>query len=445
EVDIAGITMPVTKHNYIVRDISVLAAVLREAFEVAISGRPGPVLVDIPKDVQLASYEYSPVAKSAPRPDPAVSEREIDAAAAAIRAAKRPYIYCGGGVVISDAGAELAAFAEKIDAPVSSSMMGLSVVDCENPRFLGMMGMHGRYASAKALDECDLLIAVGTRFSDRATGDKAKFSSGRAILHIDIDPAEISKNISVNISVIGNIRQALQRLTDRLENMSHADWMREVNRLCESPLSSIEMGGGALTPQYVIEETNARMAPDELVATDVGQHQMWTTLYYRFKQARTFLTSGGLGAMGFGMGAAIGGCIAKGRKRTILFTSDGSFHMNLSELATAVTNDLPLIVVVLNNGVLGMVRQWQTLFFEGRYSATTLNRKTDYVKLAESFGARGGRAGTRGEFDRCIREAFESRTPYLIDCVIGMDEQVFPMIPPGKGIDDIILSIDPGA
>jgi acetolactate synthase-1/2/3 large subunit len=440
EVDIAGVTMPVTKHNYIVKDVSTLADTLREAFEVAISGRPGPVLVDIPKDVQLDSCEYTPGEKSRRRPDLSPSQADIDSAAKAISASKRPYIYCGGGVVISGAERELADFANKIDAPIGSSMMGLSAVSSDNPRFLGMMGMHGRYASTKALNECDLLIALGTRFSDRATGDKEKFSSGRTILHIDIDPAEISKNIAVNQSIVGNIRQVIAALSEKLQQTSRPEWMARAAELKGSPLNCVDMEKSQLNPQHIIQGVNSRMAPEDLVATDVGQHQMWTTLYYRFRKPRTLMTSGGLGAMGFGMGAAIGASIANGNRRTVLFTSDGSFHMNLNEMATAVSNQLPLIVVVINNGALGMVRQWQKLFFDGRYSHTTLERKTDYVKLAESFGANGGRATTPEEFDRCVEEAFSMGTPYLIDCVISSDQQVLPMIPSGKGIDDIILS-----
>ncbi|MGI5899921.1 MAG: biosynthetic-type acetolactate synthase large subunit [Christensenellales bacterium] len=440
EVDIAGVTMPVTKHNYIVKDVGALAEILREAFQVAISGRPGPVLVDIPKDVQLDFCEYTPCGKSPRRPDPEASKSDIDAAVAVIKAAKRPYVYCGGGVVISGAEKELAAFADKIDAPIGSSMMGLSAVNSENPRFLGMMGMHGRYASTKALNECDLLIAVGTRFSDRATGDKEKFSKGRTILHIDIDPAEISKNITVGKSVVGNIKQVLSTLLENLEQAERPEWMGRMAELKESPFNSIDMAKDELTPQHIIEGVNALMAPEDIISTDVGQHQMWTTLYYRFRRPRTFMTSGGLGAMGFGMGAAIGASTANGKRRTVLFTSDGSFHMNLNEMATAVSNELPLIVVVINNGALGMVRQWQKLFFDGRYSHTTLERKTDYVKLAESFGAKGGRAFTPAEFDACVREAFSLKTPYLIDCVISSDQQVLPMIPSGKGIDDIILT-----
>jgi len=439
EVDIAGVTMPVTKHNYIVKDVNRLAHTLREAFQVAISGRPGPVLVDIPKDVQIASAEYEPQSAQQKRPDPAAREEDIARAAEAIAQAKRPYIYCGGGVVIAEAGEELARLADIADAPIGCSMMGRSAVSADNPRYLGMMGMHGRYASTKALNESDLLIAVGTRFSDRATGDKSEFSRGRKLLHIDIDPAEISKNIGVDMSIIGNVKVVLAAICARLAQQRHEEWTAEVAAMRESRDNDISMCQSGLTPEFIIERAGSRMRPDETVATDVGQHQMWTTLYYRFTRPRTFITSGGLGAMGFGMGAAIGSCIGRGKKRTLLFTSDGSFHMNLNELATAVTNGLPLVIVVLNNGVLGMVYQWQDLFFGGRHSNTALFRKTDFVKLAEAFGAKGLRAETREEYETCLAEAFRMQTPVLIDCAVDCAERVLPMIPPNKGISDIIL------
>lgn len=439
EIDITGVTMPMTKHNYMVKDVETLADTLREAFQVAISGRPGPVLVDIPKDVQIASCEYMPKEKVKPRPFRSVSEAAIERAVEAIRNSKRPCIYSGGGVVIAGAENELVRLAEQMDSPVCTSMMGLTALPYDHPRFLGMMGMHGRYAATKAMAECDLLIAVGVRFSDRATGDKFKFSNGKTILHVDIDPAEISKNIGAQQDILGNVKQVLGMLADRTEKTEHPEWAERIRELKGSEDNSVDMQPDRLQPQYIIEGVSARMGDQDLVATDVGQHQMWTMLYYHFRRPRTLMTSGGLGAMGFGMGAAIGACLAKERQRTVLFTSDGSFHMNLNELATAVSHNLPLIVIVVNNNALGMVRQWQALFFEGRYAGTTLNRKTDYVRLAESFGAKGGRATTREEFDRCLEEAFLSGGPYVMDCVISSDQKVLPMIPAGKGIDDIIL------
>ncbi len=439
EIDITGVTMPVTKHNYMVKHVEELADTLREAFEVAISGRPGPVLVDIPKDVQIAACDFTPKGRMKPRPFRPVCEAAVEKALEAIRRSERPCIYSGGGVVGAGAQEELQRLADRIDAPVCASMMGLTALPHDHPRFLGMMGMHGRYAATKAMAECDLLIAVGVRFSDRATGDKLKFSNGKTILHIDIDPAEISKNIGAQQEILGNVKQALGLLADKAQGVSRPIWAARVRELKESPDNSVDMQPFELQPQYIIEGLSERMDEHDLVATDVGQHQMWTMLYYRFRKPRTLLTSGGLGAMGFGMGAAIGSCLAQNRQRTVLFTSDGSFHMNLNELATAVSCELPLIVVILNNNALGMVRQWQTLFFEGRYAGTSLNRRTDYVKLAESFGAGGGRAATREEFDRCLDEAFASPGPYVMDCVISADQKVLPMIPAGKGIDDIIL------
>ncbi|SHH67054.1 acetolactate synthase, large subunit [Sporobacter termitidis DSM 10068] len=439
EVDISGITMPITKHNYLVKDIAGLAETLREAFALARSGRPGPVLIDVTKDVQTGTAEFSPA--SAPPPEKPAScfdQAQLDEAAKLIREAKRPYIYCGGGVVLSGASAELIAFADRIDAPIGLSIMGLTAVPYAHPRFLGMVGMHGRYGATKALYESDLLIAVGTRFSDRATGNKAEFMGDRKVLQIDIDPAEIGKNIGVTQSLVGDVKCVLAALMDAVPALAHKEWSDRVRYIKEHPDNNLEMNPKRLTPQSVIEGACRRMG-DGTVATDVGQHQMWTTQYYQFKKPRTFVTSGGLGAMGFGLGAAIGACVGRNFQRTLLFTSDGSFHMNLSELATAVTNALPLVIVVLNNQVLGMVRQWQTLFFDGRYSNTSLDRKTDFVKLAEAFGAAGFRAGTIDAYEKCLDEAFKYDTPVLIDCTIDSDERVLPMIPPGGSINDIIL------
>jgi acetolactate synthase-1/2/3 large subunit len=439
EVDISGITMPITKHNYLVKDITLLADTIREAFAVASSGRPGPVLIDITKDVQTGRAEYGPArAAETKKAAPQISESRLEEAARLIREAKRPYIYCGGGVVISNASEELVAFADKIDAPIGQSIMGLSAVPYSHPHFLGMIGMHGRYGATKALYESDLLIAVGTRFSDRAVGNKLEFSRDKKVLQIDIDPAEIGKNIDVTIGIVGDVKSVLKTLTAKLAQQEHKAWSERVRYIKTHPGNNLEMSPDRLTPQSVIRGACQRMG-DNVVATDVGQHQMWTAQYYQFKKPRTFITSGGLGAMGFGMGAAIGACVGSGLKRTLLFTSDGSFHMNMNEMATAVSNNLPLIVIVLNNNALGMVRQWQTLFFDGRYSNTSLGRKTDYVKLAEAFGAKGLKAGTEVEYEKCLDAAFRCSTPVLIDCTIDSDERVLPMIPPGGSIDDIIL------
>jgi acetolactate synthase-1/2/3 large subunit len=438
EVDIAGVTLPITKHNYLVKDINKLADTIREAFQLAAEGRPGPVLIDVPKDIQTATAEYEPAAVPPKATPEAPTTDQLTAAAQLIREAQRPYIYCGGGVVLSNATEELLAFADKIDAPIGLSIMGLSAIPYAHPRFLGMVGMHGRYSATKALYESDLIIAVGTRFSDRATGNKAEFMRGRKVLQLDIDPAEIGKNIGVTESLMGDVKTVLAALCEAVPTLRHREWMERIRYIKEHPDNNLEMNPQRLTPQAVIEGACRRHGTG-VVATDVGQHQMWTSQYYQFKKPRTFITSGGLGTMGFGMGAAIGSCIGTGSQKTLLFTSAGSFHMNMNELATAVSNDLPLVIVVLNNHVLGMVRQWQTLFFEGRYSSTSLERKTDFVKLAEAFGAKGYRAGTPEEYEKALDDAYACPTPVLIDCTIDSDERVLPMIPPGGSINDIIL------
>jgi acetolactate synthase-1/2/3 large subunit len=362
EVDIYGVTMPITKHNYIVKDVSKLADTIREAIKIATSGRPGPVLIDVPKDIQLAEFDYVPQAACSPesRNSGNISDEAIEEAVELIKGSKRPFIYAGGGVIMSVASNELLEFAELIDAPIGLSMMGLSAIPGSHPRNLGMTGMHGKYAASKAMSESDLIVAVGTRFSDRATGSKQEFSKGKKFIHIDIDPAEIGKNIPAYVSVIGNVKDVLTKLNANLTASERPEWRAEVESLKSSPENNPELPNGKLTPKAVIEEVRKHMTDDGVVATDVGQHQMWVSLYYNFTSPRTLVTSGGLGAMGFGMGAAVGSCIGRGKRKTVLFTGDGSFHMNLNELATAVSNNLPLVIVVMNNGVLGMVRQCKT-------------------------------------------------------------------------------------
>ncbi len=438
EVDICGVTMPITKHNYIVKDVNRLAGVIREAFLIAASGRPGPVLIDIPKDVQVAQCEFEPKSVPVAKEVRAIDSGSLINAVNLIKEAKRPFIYFGGGVVISDASMELIDFAEKLGAPMGSSMMGLSAVPHGHPLFLGMTGMHGRFAASKVMSLSDLIIAVGTRFSDRATGNKSEFSKNRKILHIDIDPAEIGKNIPAYVSLIGDVKQALNLLLASDIKHSAKSWHDEVETIKNMPDSHLGMDMSKLNPQAVIEAVRQRTEDDTVIATDVGQHQMWTAQYYHFKKPRTFVTSGGLGTMGFGMGAAIGACIGTGR-RTVLFTSDGSFHMNMNEMATAVTNKLPLIIILMNNNVLGMVRQWQTMFFDGRYSQTTLNRQTDYVKLAEAFGAKGLHLTDKKDIETVLDKAFAQDGPVLIEVTVNSDEKVLPMIPPGGTINDIIL------
>ncbi len=438
EVDSTGITMPITKHNYIVKKVAQLADIIREAFKIAKSGRPGPVLVDVPKDIQIAKCEFIPAEVVKPKESASPDENLLALAAEYIAKAERPYIYSGGGVVISNAGEEVASLAERIGAPIGFSMMGLSAVPYDRSYNLGMTGMHGRYAATKANSEADLIIAVGVRFSDRATGNKDKYAERAKIIHIDIDPAEIDKNITAYVGITGDIKLTLKKLLSLIPKTVHPEWEEQVKTFCDEERSYYPRGGG-LTPKALIERVNAYCDGDTTIATDVGQHQMWAAQYLAFSKPRKFLTSGGLGTMGFGMGAAIGGCIASGGKRTVLLTGDGSFGMNLTEMATAVKNQLPLVVVIFNNGVLGMVRQWQTLFYDRRYAETNLERKTDFVKLAEAFGAEGYRAATLEELDSALAAAFAVNTPVVIDCIIDKDEKVFPMIPPNGSINDIIV------
>ncbi|NLZ70474.1 MAG: biosynthetic-type acetolactate synthase large subunit [Clostridiaceae bacterium] len=439
EVDITGITMPITKHNYMVKDVDRLADTVRAAFRLAASGRPGPVLIDIPKDMQTSLTEYVPAAPVTKTNNSSVDAASLDAALALIASSERPYIYSGGGVVISDASAELLALADRLDCPIGTSMMGLSAVPYDNPHFLGMSGMHGGYAASKALSMADLIIAIGTRFSDRATGNKQAYQTGRKILHIDIDAAEIDKNIVSSESVVGDVKQVLRRLLDAGVQRKPSDWAEQVHKVKSSAESRPEMPNDRLNPRSAIEAVNARLRPDDVVATDVGQHQLWTAQYYHFRRPRTFVTSGGLGTMGYGFGAAIGACFGRGKKRTVLFTSDGSFHMNMNEMATAVSHDLPVLVVVLNNRVLGMVRQWQTLFYENRFSNTSLARRTNYAALADAFGAKGYRVESLEALNNALDEALGLDGPALIDVCIDCDDKVLPMIPPGGTIEDIIL------
>lgn len=440
EVDITGVTMPITKHNFLVKRVEDLADTIREAFRIAKSGRPGPILVDVPKDVQNALYEYTaqkPVEKD---PVPAVNDSEIEKAIEMILAAEKPYIYIGGGAITDDAGAEVLALAEKIDAPIGCTMMGISAVPSSNPRWLGMEGMHGHYASSIAQNEADLIITAGCRFSDRGTGNTAKYARNAKIIHMDIDASELCKNIPVELGMTGSMKEILQKLAEKLPQQTHADWMARVAELQEKTRELEAQNPDELTPFTAIDALAEAADKETIVATDVGQHQMWVAQHYPFETPRTFISSGGLGTMGFGLGAAIGAATATGKK-TILVTGDGSFGMNLNELATAVTNQTPVVVFIMNNGVLGMVRQWQTLFFDKHYSNTTLERKTDFVKLAEAFGMPGYRAMNMAELKEVLPKAFAEKGPVLVDCAIDCDAFVLPMLPPGGCIDDIIVDI----
>ena len=450
EVDIVGVTMPVTKHNFIVKDIRELADTIREAFKIAKSGRPGPVLVDIPKDVQTGIWDFEPKPEPVrPYPLSFASESRLRRAAEMISAAKRPYIYFGGGVITGKASAELIKLAEKTDSPMGCSLMGLSAVPTDHPRFLGMSGMHGHYAATRAEDEADLVIALGVRFSDRATGTGDRFSRNFRIIHIDIDNAELNKNVCSDLTIQGDIKDALFRLIPMLSETKHLEWnariaelRAEEKALTDSALAAAKkLHHGKLAPYEIIDTISRYTSEGDIIATDVGQHQMWTAQRFPLKKPRTFISSGGLGTMGFGMGAAIGAAKANG-KRAVLITGDGSFGMDLNELATAISQEIKLVVVIMNNGVLGMVRQWQTALFDKRYSGTTLNRKTDFVKVAEAFGAKGGRASNTAELEKLAAEAFAYEGTFVIDCAVDSDEAVLPIFPPNGNIDDIITGIE---
>lgn len=437
EIDITGITLPITKHNYFIHDVNKLADKIREAFKIAKSGRPGPVLIDIPKDIQTAVADYEPQPVVEPFPIHKPDMQHIQDAIKLINSKKRPYIHIGGGVIGSKTNDMVLELADKIDAVIGCSLMGISAVPTDHERFLGMQGMHGHYTSSMASNEADLIIAVGTRFSDRATGNKAKFAKNSEIIHIDVDFAEINKNIPATVGVCGDISVSLREIIDGVDKASHPEWISHVNelRVLEKSYQPEDIG---LTPHCVMETINSVIDEDTVIATDVGQHQMWACQYINFKKSRKMVSSGGLGTMGFGLGAAIGSCVGS-KNKTVLITGDGSFGMNLNELCTAVSYNVPLTIVLMNNGVLGMVRQWQTLFYNRHYSSTTLERKTDFVKLAEAFGAKGVLCETPEEFKKAFTDAYGSSDVTLIDCRIDMDEFVLPMLPPGGAIDDIIV------
>lgn len=435
EIDISGVTLPITKHNFIVHDVNELADTIREAIRIAKSGRPGPVLVDIPKDIQQAVCDYEPASAVEKTKTEGAPEDKVREAAKMIADSNRPYIYFGGGAVRAESGELICKLADKIDAVIGCSLMGLSELPSKTERFLGMQGMHGHYASSKAMAKADLIIAVGVRFSDRATGDAAKFSAGARKIHIDIDDAEIGKNVKVNLGVSCDINDFLNKLIEQVEPKKNPNWMTKIEKLKEQE-KELEIPG--FLPEAAIRFIGKTVTDDTEIVTDVGQHQMWTAQYYDFKNKRTWISSGGLGTMGFGMGAAIGASYGSG-KRSVLVTGDGSFGMDMTELATAVTYNVPLTVVVIDNGVLGMVRQMQNLFYNKVYSNTTLNRKTDFVKLAEAFGCKGYRATNEKEFEEVFEKAYKEEGPTVIDLVIDKDEMVLPMLRPGGSFDHLIL------
>lgn len=435
EVDIAGVVMPITKHSFIVKDVANLARTIRRAFTIAKSGRPGPVLVDITKDVTANMTEFTPVIPKEVKPSVKNMNREdLEKAAQMIDHAKKPFIFVGGGAVAANAWEEVRTLARIIQAPVTDSLMGKGVFSGEDPSYTGMLGMHGTKASNLGVTKCDLLIAIGARFSDRVIGNPRNFARNAKVIHIDVDAAEINKNVLVDCSIVGDAKEVLKELNQLVSPGEHKDWLDEIQDLkARYPLRYAPEG---LTGPAVIEELYEQTNGDAIITTEVGQHQMWTAQYYKFRSPRAFLSSGGLGTMGYGLGAAIGAKMGNPDKVVINVAGDGCFRMNMNELATATRNELPLIEVIINNQVLGMVRQWQTLYYEGRYSNTILKDKVDYVKLAEAMGAVGIRVTKREELGPAIQKAIALNTTVLIDCVIDRDEKVFPMVSPGANIED---------
>lgn len=441
EIDIAGITTPITKHNFIVKEVEKLAETIRRAFHIAQKGRPGPVLVDIPKDVTANKTEFHSVAiEPEKRYTKNITEESLEQAIKMIQNSKKPYLFVGGGAVISEASQELLEFVEKIQAPVADSLMGKGAFDGNHKLYTGMLGMHGTKTSNYGVSECDLLIGIGVRFSDRVTGNAKKFAKNAKILQFDIDPAEINKNIVTDAHIIGDVKEILVRLNQKLEQQEHEEWIKKILEYKEKyPLKYHDTG---LSGPFMVEEIYKQTKGDAIIVTEVGQHQMWAAQFYQYSKPRTLITSGGLGTMGYGLGAAIGAQMANPKKQVINIAGDGCFRMNMNEIATAVREKLPLIQVVVNNHVLGMVRQWQTLFYEQHYSATILKDGVDFVKLAEAMGAIGYRATTREEFQVAFTQALASDIPVLIDCIIDSDDKVWPMVAPGAAISEVFSEED---
>ena len=436
EIDITGITTPITKHNFIVKDINDLAKVIRRAFRIAKTGRPGPVLVDVPKDVTAALTEYIYEEQETPvRSIDKITEADLDEAVRLINESEKPYIFVGGGAVISNAEEALDEFVSKVQAPVTDSLMGKGAYDGRKPLYTGMLGMHGTKASNYGVSECDLLIAIGVRFSDRVTGNAKKFADKAKILQIDIDPAEINKNIQTDASLIGDVREVLRLLNSRLKQKNHDAWIGKI--MDYKRTYPMRFPAEGLSGPYLVDAIYKKTNGEAIIVTEVGQHQMWAAQFYKYAKPRTFLTSGGLGTMGYGLGAAIGAQIGKPDCQVINIAGDGCFRMNMNEIATAVREKLPLIEVVVNNHVLGMVRQWQDLFYEKRFSHTVLNDSVDFVKLAEAMGATGVRVTTREEFEAALEKALAMRTPVLLDCIINCDDKVWPMVAPGAAISEV--------
>ena len=434
EIDIAGITMPITKHNFIVKDVKDLAETIRKAFVIAKKDRPGPVLIDIPKDVTANKAEYKKESIKPVEPSRDIFEDDIQTALKIITKAKKPYIFVGGGAVLSGASEELYTFAKKVDAPVTDSLMGKGAFPGTDPLYTGMLGMHGTKTANYGVSECDLLIVIGARFSDRVTGNARKFAKNAKILQFDIDAAEMNKNVLITDGVVGDIKTVLGILNERLEQQDHAEWVEKIMDYKKRyPLS---YHPDVLTGPYVVEEIYRQTKGDAVIVTEVGQHQMWAAQFYKFTKPRTLLTSGGLGTMGYGLGASIGAKTGLPDRTVVNIAGDGCFRMNMNEIATAVRHNIPIIQVVINNHVLGMVRQWQDLFYGKRYSATVLNDAVDFVKLAEAMGAKGIRATTQEEFKEAFEKALTLNRPVVIDCQVDSDDKVWPMVAPGAPINE---------
>lgn len=441
EIDIAGVTMPITKHNFIVKDIKDLAPTIRKAFHIASEGRPGPVLVDITKDVTAAKFDFEPIVPEVIEPRKyTYGAQELDQAIKMIEASEKPFIFVGGGAIASDAASELKEFAEKIDAPVTNSLMGKGAYDNTRPRYTGMLGMHGTKASNFGVSQCDLLIVVGARFSDRVTGDTNRFAKDAKIIHIDVDAAEINKNVVVDLGIVGDAKNVLKELNEKLTRQNHPQWLKEIRDLKERyPLSYDDEG---LTGPYVIEQIDYLTNSEAIICTDVGQHQMWAAQYFNYRRPRQFISSGGAGTMGFGLGAAMGAKLANPHQTVFNIAGDGCFRMNLNELATLSRYNIPVIQVVMNNQVLGMVRQWQTLFYGQRYSNTILEDKVDFCKVAEGLGCKAIKVTTKEEVASAIKIAMEHDGPVVIECMIGKDDKVFPMVAPGGAIAEAFDDTD---
>ena len=434
EIDIAGVTMPITKHNYIVKDVDNLADTIRKAFVIAKEGRPGPVLIDIPKDVTANKAEFTAQEPKVVKPSEDICEKDLESAVRMIRESEKPYIFVGGGAVLSGASKELYEFVKKVDAPVTDSLMGKGAFPGTDPLYTGMLGMHGTKASNYGVSECDLLIVAGARFSDRVTGNAKKFAQNAKILQFDVDAAEMNKNILITEGVVGDLKVVLQKMNERLEQQDHKAWVEQIMSYKEKyPMT---YHPDVLSGPFVVEEIYRQTNGEAIISTEVGQHQMWAAQYYKYTEPRTLLASGGLGTMGYGLGASLGAKVGRPEKTVVNIAGDGCFRMNMNEIATAARHNIPVIQVVINNHVLGMVRQWQNLFYGQRYSATVLNDAVDFVKLAEAMGAEGVRVATQEEFKEAFANALKSGHPVVIDCQIDSDDKVWPMVAPGAPINE---------